>query len=182
MFSGKTETLIHRLKRAALANHPLLTFKPSFDNRWNAPEEIRTHSRESFPATPVPADNPESILGLLKDGIAVIGIDEVQFFSPGIVGVCDKLVKDGFRVIVSGLDMDYAGCPFGSVPELMATAEKVDKLTAVCTICGEPATRTQRLVVSTNLIDIGADDKYTARCRKHWNIPEEPDVRRKETS
>ena len=109
----------------------------------------------------------------MKEGIDIIGIDEVQFFTPDIIDVCLRLGGLGIRVVVSGLDMDYAGTPFGSVPELLSIAEKVDKLTAICTICGESATRTQRLIVSTNLIDIGAGDKYTARCRTHWTLPED---------
>lgn len=174
MFSGKSEELIRRLKRAALANRPIMTFKPSLDDRWGATDRIVSHSRVDFPAAPVPADKPWAIAEALTDGIAVVGIDEAQFFSAGIVDVCLALSGKGIRVLVSGLDMDYAGRPFGPVPALMAVAEKVDKLSAVCTVCGEPATRTQRLVVSTSLIDIGAGDKYTARCRDHWTLPEEP--------
>jgi len=166
MFSGKSHHLFHRLRRARIAKQSVIVYKPAVDNRAGG-QHTSSHDGEKFECHPMPTDDPERILYSCPSTAQVVAIDEVQFFAPSIVRVCQELVRHGSRVIVAGLDQDYRGEPFGSMPTLLALADRVDKLTAVCTECGRPATKTQRLTVSKDQVEIGASDKYAARCREH---------------
>ena len=169
MFSGKTEELIRRLRRAMIAKQEVKIFKPKIDVRYSE-KEIVSHNSQTLPSEIV--ENSEEILA--KAGSAqVIGIDEVQFFDNGIVDVCNKLADEGKRVIVAGLDQDYKGKPFEPMPQLLAIAEYITKTLAICVVCGNPADRTQRKIVSKDRVLVGAADLYEARCRKHHYIPEE---------
>lgn len=167
MFSGKTEELIRRLRRAQIARQKVLIFKPRIDNRYAA-NQIVSHNTQSLESIVV--DNAEEILVLAKDA-QVVGIDEVQFFDMTIVGVCDKLANEGKRVIVAGLDQDYRGVPFEPVPQLLAAAEYITKTLAICVVCGNPADRTQRKIANADRVVVGAADSYEARCRKCHYIP-----------
>ncbi len=146
MFSGKSEELIRGVKRAVIARRSVQVFKPLIDDRHGV-EVVRSHDGDSFVARPVRSS--EEILALVSPDTTVVGIDEVQFFDPGIVHVVRTLVAAGRRVICAGLDLDFRGEPFGSVPTLLAIAEHVDKLEAICVVCGEAATRTQRRTLAT---------------------------------
>src|SRR5438128_2984817 len=174
MFSGKSEELIRRVKRAIIARRAVQVFKPAIDDRFgNA--LVRSHDGDSFVARPVrsSADISRSV----EPETSVVGIDEVQFFDSGIVDVIRSLVASGRRVICAGLDLDFRGEPFGPVPVLLALAEKVDKLEAICVVCGEAATRTQRIVdgvpafFDDPIIKIGAKESYEARCRGCHEVP-----------
>ncbi|MBU0472664.1 MAG: thymidine kinase [Bacteroidetes bacterium] len=167
MFSGKTEELIRRLRRAKFAKLKVIIFKPKIDDRYSK-DEIVSHSEQALPSTMI--EKAEEILALIKDA-DIIGIDEAQFFDDKISNVVLKLAKMGKRVIVAGLDMDYKGEPFGPMPTLLAIAEYVTKPKAICVVCGSPATMTQRITDSKAQVDVGATDKYEARCRKHHYIP-----------
>ncbi len=167
MFSGKTEELIRRLRRAKIAKLNVKIFKPKIDNRYSA-NEIVSHSEQSLPSIIV--ENPFEILDY-SDDAQVIGIDEAQFFSKEIVDVVNKLADQGKRVIVAGLDQDYRGVPFEPMPQLLAVAEYITKTLAICVNCGNPADRTQRKVVSAERVLVGATDSYEARCRKCHYIP-----------
>ena len=177
MFSGKSEELIRRVKRAVIARRTVQVFKPSIDDRYGV-ELVRSHDGDSFVARPVRSS--AEIVPLLSADTSVVGIDEVQFFDPGIVGVVRDLVVDGRRVICAGLDLDFRGEPFGPVPTLLALAERVDKLEAICVVCGESATRTQRIVngvpayYDDPIIVIGAQEAYEARCRSCHDVPRRP--------
>jgi thymidine kinase len=166
MFSGKTEELIRRLRRAEFAKLSVIIFKPKIDNRYSK-SEIVSHSSQALPSTII--ENSNEILAQIKDA-DIIGIDEAQFFDNGIVNVVLKLAQMGKRVIIAGLDMDFRGEPFGPMPTLLAIAEYVTKPKAICVICGSPATMTQRITDSKETVDVGATDKYEARCRKHHYI------------
>src|SRR3954463_15166051 len=174
MFSGKSEELIRRVKRAVIARRTVQVFKPAVDDRFGV-EVVRSHDGGSFDARPVKAS--EDILGLLSRDTTVVGIDEVQFFDDGVIHVVRSLVADGRRVICAGLDLDFRGEPFGPVPTLLALAERVDKLEAICVVCGEPATRTQRIVngipafYDEPIIVVGANETYEARCRSCHEVP-----------
>lgn len=171
MFSGKSEELIRRLNRAAIARQPLKVFKPRIDDRYH-PENIVSHSEQSFSAFPI--DSANDILRSLSSETRVVGIDEGQFFGPELVHVCEKLADSGVRVIVVGLDLDFRGVPFSPMPELMAVAESVTKLTAVCSRCGSPANRSQRLNLpssSNAQVQVGAKEAYEARCRFCFENP-----------
>ena len=161
MFSGKSEELIRRLRRAQIARQAVAIFKPRVDDRFS-PDEIVSHSQLRIPSTPV--DNPAEILRH-ADEADVIGVDEAQFFSHEIVAVVKDLASRGKRVVVAGLDKDFRGQPFGAIPELMAEAEYVTKTLAICMQCGEPANFTQRLTGDDRQILIGETDIYEARCR-----------------
>ena len=161
MFSGKTEELIRRLRRAEFARQRVEIFKPSVDTRYHD-EEVVSHDRTSIRSTPVPSS---SNLLLLADGIDVVGIDEAQFFDEALPGVCEQLAGSGVRVIVAGLDMDFQGRPFGPMPQLMAIAEFVTKVHAICMRCGELATFSHRTHQSTDLIHLGETDSYEPLCR-----------------
>lgn len=162
MFSGKSEELIRRLRRARIARQRVQVFKPRLDDRYAA-DRIVSHSEVSLEATVV--QHSREVLERLDDRTQVVGVDEVQFFDPGIVGVCERLANLGKRVIVAGLDLDYRGVPFEPVPHLMALADQVTKMLAVCARCGAPASRTQRLVASPERILVGAAGAYEPRCR-----------------
>lgn len=162
MFSGKTEELIRRLKRARYANLKVEIFKPEIDTRYHE-TEIVSHNANAIPSTPVKSSL--NIL-LMDNGADVIGIDEAQFFDDEIVYVCETLASRGVRVVVAGLDMDYLGKPFGPMPKLMAVAEFVTKVNAVCMVCGDIATHTFRKVQSDALVMLGEHDSYEARCRR----------------
>ena len=174
MFSGKSEELIRRVKRAVIARRSVQVFKPAIDDRFGT-LHVRSHDGDSFVAIPVRSS--AEIPPLVGDDTSVVGIDEVQFFDPEIVSVVRDLVADGRRVICAGLDLDFRGEPFGPVPTLLALAERVDKLEAICVVCGESATRTQRIVngvpadYDDPIIVIGAQEAYEARCRTCHTVP-----------
>ena len=174
MFSGKSEELIRRVKRAVIARRAVQVFKPIIDDRYGV-EVVRSHDGDSFQAHPVRGS--AEILALVAPETTVVGIDEVQFFDADIVRVVRALVASGRRVICAGLDLDFRGEPFGPVPALLALAERVDKLEAICVVCGEPATRTQRIVngvpafYDEPIIVIGAKEAYEARCRSCHEVP-----------
>jgi thymidine kinase len=162
MFSGKTEELLRRIKRANLAKQRTQLFKPRVDDRYDAVKVV-THEGANADALPV-ADAGELLASVTAD-VAVVGVDEVQFFEAGIVQALDRLADRGKRVIVAGLDQDYRGRPFGPVPALMAIAEYVTKLHAVCAQCGAEACRSQRLVAQEAQLFVGGAAAYEARCR-----------------
>ena len=174
MFSGKTDELIRRLRRAVIAKKKVQVFKPSIDVRYSV-EKVTSHAGADFDATPVMKS--WDILEKLDEDTSVVGIDEAQFFDDEIVGVTQKLAAKNYRVIVAGLDTDFRGEPFGPMPVLMSEAERVDKLQAICMVCGEPACRTQRLVngnparYDDPVVIVGASEMYEARCRLHHEVP-----------
>lgn len=165
MFSGKTEELIRRVKRAQIAKQRVQIFKPAIDVRYDK-EDVVSHSSQTIKAEPV--DNAVDILIRLKDSTRVVAIDEVQFFDDNIVMVVTKLAARGYRVICAGLDLDYRAQPFGPMPVLLAIADEVTKIHAICTVCGAPATRSQRLSSQKEHILLGESDAYEARCRGHY--------------
>jgi thymidine kinase len=162
MFSGKTEELIRRVKRAVLARQRVQAFKPRIDDRYDA-TRIVTHEFVSVEAVAVA--NSESLEARVEEECDVVAIDEAQFFDAGIVEVADRLANSGLRVIVAGLDQDYLGRPFHPMPALMAIAEEVTKVQAVCTVCGSPALRSQRLLADAQTVLVGGSESYEARCR-----------------
>lgn len=162
MFSGKTEELIRRIKRAKIAKQKIQVFKPKKDSRYKK-ENVCSHDGIDWVAVPI--ESSSEILVLVDDDTAVVAIDEAQFFDEGIVAVCNRLADDGRRVIVAGLDTDFRANPFGPMPQLLAQAEVVDKLRAICVVCGGPASRTQRLSEEKEVVVVGAAEKYEARCR-----------------
>jgi len=162
MFSGKTEELIRRIRRAEYARQPVLVFKPALDNRYDE-NDIVSHSRMRAPSIPI--TKPQEVFEYLKEDTKIVAIDEAQFFDPSIVDVCNQLADKGFRVIVAGLDQDYTGKPFASMPQLLAVAEYVTKNLAICVKCGNPANRTQRTVLQDEQILVGSTEAYEARCR-----------------
>ena len=161
MFSGKTEELIRRLKRAQYAKQKVEIFKPAIDVRYDE-EKVISHDSNVVNSTPVPAS--ANIL-LLANDVDVIGIDEAQFFDNELPTICRSLANRGIRVIVAGLDMDYLGNPFGPIPNLMATAEFVTKVHAICVTCGDLAIHSNRIVASKDLVHLGEQDEYEALCR-----------------
>lgn len=169
MFSGKTEELIRRLRRAQIAKQRVAIFKPRIDTRYSE-TEIVSHSEQKIPSTVV--ETAEQIL-LFSSEADVIGIDEAQFFDTYLVDVCQKLADEGKRVIVAGLDTDYRVIPFEPIPQLLAIAEYITKTLAVCVKCGAPANRTQRISNKGGRVLVGATDFYEARCRKCYEPPEE---------
>jgi len=169
MFSGKTEELIRRLRRAQIAKQKVVVFKPKIDIRYS-PEHIVSHSDQFLDAKVI--EDAQEILSLADDA-QVIGIDEGQFFKSNIVDVCNKLADRGKRVIVAGLDQDYKGNPFDPMPQLLAIAEYITKTLAICVVCGNPADRTQRKTEQQELVVVGAKDLYEARCRSCHKPPKE---------
>ena len=165
MFSGKTEELIRRLRRANFANQKVEIFKPMIDIRYSV-QEVVSHDSNAIRSTPV--DSSASIL-LFASDVEVVGIDEAQFFDTGIVDVCQKLASAGVRVIVAGLDMDYLGNPFGPMPSLMAVAEYVTKVHAICVRCGNLAHHSHRLTKSDKLVVLGEKESYEPICRHCFN-------------
>jgi len=172
MFSGKSEELIRRIRRAEIARLRIQLFKPAVDSRYSN-DEIVSHSRQRLPSRPV-RDSAE-IMSLVEDKTEVVGIDEAQFFDAGLPDVCNRLANLGKRVIVAGLDMDYRGEPFGPMPHLMAIAEYVTKQLAICVRCGNPANHTQRLTADRDTIVVGAQETYEARCRRCFEPPADDD-------
>ncbi len=168
MFSGKTEELIRRVRRAQIARQKVQVFKHSLDARY-AEREVASHNGLQLEAVPV--ENSTQLRALIAPETTVVAIDEGQFFDEGLVPLCEELADRGLRVIVAGLDLDFRGEPFGPMPQLMARAERVDKLQAICVVCGGPASRTQRLIngqpaaYDDPVIMVGADEVYQARCR-----------------
>ena len=168
MFSGKTEELIRRLNRAKIAKQNITIFKPAMDKRYHH-ENIVSHNENSISSIPV--KTAAEILLSAQDS-EVIGIDEAQFFEEAITEVCDQLANSGKRVIIAGLDMDYLGKPFGSMPQLMAMAEFVTKVHAICMVCGEVASHSYRFSASSDQVMLGEADHYQARCRRCFNLGE----------
>lgn len=161
MFSGKTEELIRRLKRVKIANLRAEIFKPSVDTRYDV-EKIVSHDENRI--TSIPVANAQLILEQVRD-VDVVGVDEAQFFDQGIVEVCEQLALKGLRVIVAGLDMDFQGRPFGPMPALLAKADYITKLHAICMVCGNIASVSFRKTASENQILVGEKDIYEPRCR-----------------
>ncbi|NMA12824.1 MAG: thymidine kinase [Chloroflexi bacterium] len=174
MFCGKTEELIRRLRRAIIAREKVVVFKPIIDNRYVVE---RVHSHAGIEIDAIPIHDINDVYKHIDKDTAVVGIDEAQFFGEDIVKIVVDLSDHGIRVILAGLDMDFRAEPFGMMPILMAKAEKVDKLTAICMVCGQPATRTQRIVngepanYHEPIVIVGASEMYEARCKLHHVVP-----------
>jgi thymidine kinase len=166
MFSGKSEELIRRVRRAQIARQKVQIFKPRVDDRYAA-DHIVSHSEMKMPSQVV--RSAREILDVLDEGTEVVGIDEGQFFDLTLVEVVNTLADRGIRVIVAGLDQDYLGRPFEPMPQLLAVAEYVDKTLAICMRCGAPANRSQRLVAATDRVVVGGAAHYEARCRRCFN-------------
>ena len=175
MFSGKTEELIRRLKRARIARQRVALFKPAIDVRYAedfGESAVVSHDSSAMASTPV--HTAEQILLLVGDA-EVVGVDEAQFLGPELVDVCTRLAQSGTRVICAGLDQDFMGQPFEPVPQLMAVAEHVTKLHAICVVCGAPANHSQRIVASESRVLVGEAESYEPRCREHFQPrPAEP--------
>ncbi len=174
MFSGKSEELIRRVRRAQIAKQQVQVFHHAIDDRYGA-ERIASHS--GFEVQAQAARSVQNILDQVRSSTSVVAIDEIQFFDASIVAACSELADQGRRVIVAGLDVDFRGEPFGSMPQLMVQAEDVTKLQAICIVCGAPATRTQRLIdgrpayYEDPTILVGASEVYEARCRTCHQVP-----------
>lgn len=166
MFSGKTEELLRRLKRAQIARQNVALFKPETDTRFSE-DEIVSHDENTMPGTVV--ESATDILRLASDA-DVVGIDEAQFFDNALVDVSQQLARDGRRVVIAGLDQDYLAKPFEPIPQLMAVAEHVTKLHAVCMVCGAPANHSQRIVASDERVLVGEKDAYEPRCRTCFDV------------
>jgi len=174
MFSGKTDELIRRLVRATIAKQKVQVFKPAIDVRY-AVEKVTSHAGSDYAAIPV--EKAVEIREKIEPDTTVVGIDEAQFFDPEVVQVAEEFATRGIRVLVAGLDTDFRGEPFGPMPVLMSMAEHVDKLHAICMVCGDDASRTQRLVngkparFDDPVVIVGASEMYEARCREHHEVP-----------
>jgi thymidine kinase len=174
MFSGKTDELIRRLRRAKIARQQIQVFKPAVDTRFED-DKVTSHAGTEFEATPVAA--AEDVLSSVDGETTVVGVDEAQFFDEGITRVVQAMADRGLRVLVAGLDTDFRGEPFGPMPALMSQAERVDKLHAICMVCGGDASRTQRLIdgkparYDDPVVVVGASELYEARCRQHHEVP-----------
>jgi thymidine kinase len=183
MFSGKTEELLRRVRRAEIARQHVQVFKPKLDNRY-AMSQVASHDGGQTPAEVI--ERAEEVLRKLRPDTTVVAIDEAQFFDWKVADVARLLADRGLRVIVTGLDLDFRGEPFGPMPLLMAEAELVDKLQAICVVCGAPASRTQRLIngqpanYGDPIILVGASEVYEARCRDCHKVPGRPDAFRNE--
>jgi len=182
MFSGKTEELIRRVKRAQIAKQRVQIFKPALDTRYDETKVV-SHSSQEILSEPV--EKAVDILLNLKDSTRIVAIDKIQFFDIEIIKIVEKLANRGYRVICAGLDLDYRAVPFGPMPMLLAMADNVQKIQAICTVCGTPATRSQRLSDCQDTVLLGEADQYEARCRAHYfyepkesqkNLPLEPEV------
>ena len=167
MFSGKTEELIRRLRRAQIAKMPTVIFKPKTDSRFSN-EHIVSHNMNKLKSIMI--SRPSEIIHLSKK-FKVVGIDELQFFDNSIIDVCKNLASNNKRVIAAGLDTDYLGKPFGPMPEIMCEADYLDKLRAICVLCGNPASYTQRTTSDAGQVVLGELDKYEARCRNCFKMP-----------
>jgi len=185
MFSGKSEELIRRVRRAQYAKQKIAVFKPEIDNRYSD-EAVVSHNGTSYHARPIKKST--DIFKYIDGDEDVIAIDEVQFFDAEILKVIQHLANSGHRVIAAGLDQDFRGEPFGQMPAVMAIAENITKLQAVCTVCGSPASRTQRLIdgrpasYDDPIILVGASEAYEARCRHHHEVPKSPNVLKPQTT
>ncbi len=174
MFCGKTEELIRRLRRATIARQKVQVFKPAIDHRYGE-TKVTSHSGSEFEALPI--DRASEMLTHLDEDTTVVAVDEAQFFDQDITHIVQSLADQGIRVIVAGLDTDFRGEPFGPMPKIMAQSERVNKLHAICMVCGELATRTQRLVngqpahYNDPVVFVGASELYEARCRAHHVVP-----------
>ena len=166
MFSGKTEELIRRMRRAQFANQKIRIYKPSVDVRYSE-DKVVSHDFHSIESKPI--SDSAAMLESLSDGIQVVGVDEAQFFDEKIVEVCSKLADNGIWVIIAGLDMDFLGKPFGPMPALMAIAEDVLKVHAICVKCGSPAAHSHRLSKDSSLVVLGEKDVYEPLCRHCYN-------------
>ena len=170
MYAGKTEELLRRVRRIQYAKKEVVLFKPKIDNRYSE-EAVVSHNKNQLKSVSI--SKSSEIFKHITQNTYAVAIDEVQFFDNDIVGVCNSLANSGIRVIVAGLDCDFRGEPFGPVPELLARAEDITKLSAICQVCGAPATRTQRIIngvpakYSDPVILVGATESYEARCRHH---------------
>jgi len=177
MFSGKSEELIRRVRRAKYGNLSVVVFKPIIDDRYGE-DSVVTHNGSAIVAEPI--ESSEEIYNYIDEDTDIVGIDEAQFFDEGLIDVVDQLAKKGLRVIVAGLDTNFRGDPFGIMPELMAYSESVTKLNAICPLCSSPASRTQRLIdgkpasYDDPIILVGASESYEPRCRKHHEVPNHP--------
>lgn len=183
MFSGKSEELIRRVTRAVIARQRVAVFKPALDDRYHV-AHVASHAGRSIEAVAVPdvagirahLSGEGALLSATPEGVDVVGIDEAQFFGPELIPLVLELADAGVRVILAGLDMDFRAEPFGCIPELLARAESVEKLTAICTVCGAPATRSQRLIggqparFNDPVVLVGAQESYEARCRVHHEV------------
>lgn len=176
MFCGKTDELIRRLRRATIARQKVQVFKPAIDHRY-AVRKVTSHAGNDFEAMPI--GKSSEIFTHLNEDTTVVAIDEAQFFDHELIQLVQHLADKGLRVIVAGLDTDFRGEPFGPMPVVMAMAEHVDKLQAICMVCGEPASRTQRIIngkparYDEPVVIIGAAEMYEARCRQHHEVPKE---------
>lgn len=175
MFSGKTEELIRRLRRASYAGQQVAVFKPVIDERYDT-EQIVSHDANSLISTPIA--QARQILNIGED-VSVVGVDEAQFFDQELVRICEMLAGRGVRVIVAGLDMDYQGIPFGPMPDLLAVAEYITKVHAICPHCGNLATHSYRLSEETEKVVLGEKDKYEPRCRACFQMGNILDFRKK---
>ncbi len=175
MFCGKTEELIRRLRRASIAKQKVQVFKPIIDDRYGGVTKVTSHAGTEFDAVPV--KDSKEIPGKLNADTTVVAIDEAQFFDEGLVPLINELADKNIRVIVAGLDMDFRGEPFGPMPQIITQAERVDKFHAICMVCGELASRSQRLIngkparYDDPVVIVGADELYEARCRTHHSVP-----------
>lgn len=176
MFSGKTEELIRRINRAIFAKQKVEIFKPAIDTRYDE-EDVVSHNENAIHSTPI--NNSSEIL-LLASNVQVVGIDEIQFFDNGIVNICNTLANNGVRVIVAGLDMDYLGQPFGPMPQLLATAEYVTKVHAICPKCGNLAQYSHRTIHSDKLVMLGEQSSYEPLCRHCYNLVRAEEQKNKE--
>lgn len=170
MFSGKSEELIRRLRRAEIARQPVQIFKPRVDDRFDA-DHIVSHNQQRLPSERVASS--QELYDKVLESTRVVGIDEAQFFDDGLVEVCERLAAEGHRVIVAGLDKDFRGEPFEPIPSLLAVAEYITKPLAICMQCGSPANFSQRLTASTERVVVGAGGVYEARCRQCFD-PDPP--------
>lgn len=166
MFSGKSEELLRRLNRATIAKRKFQLFKPTIDDRYSK-DEVVSHSGQKMVCVPLSKAN--QILEFVEHDTQIVAIDEAQFYDSSLIPTVLELTRRGKRVICAGLDMDSNGMPFGPMPQLLAMAEEVVKLTAVCEVCGEPATHTYRKSNQNSQVLVGAVDHYEARCREHWD-------------
>ena len=174
MFAGKSEGLIRRVRTLSFSNKNIIAFKPAIDDRYSI-DEIASHAGERYKAYAI--NKAQDILKYIKEDTNIVAIDEVQFFDKSIIEIIEDMANKGIRVIVAGLDKDFRGEPFGIMPELLARAEFVTKLSACCKVCGQGATRTQRIIngkpayYEDPIILVGANESYEARCRKHHEVP-----------
>ncbi|MCT1901191.1 thymidine kinase [Oceanobacillus sojae] len=179
MFSGKSEELIRRVRRATYAHLNVCVFKPAIDNRYDETAVVSHDGRTTIAKS---IQDAAEILVEIEPNVDIVAIDEVQFFESNVIDVIEELVHKDIRVIVAGLDMDFRGVPFEPVPQLMALSESVTKLNAICPICGSPASRTQRLIdgkpasYDDPVILVGASESYEPRCRHHHEVPNRPEV------